>query len=92
MISDGQDNIKCIFVQLAAQRRIYQQYGEVVQLDATHNATDVPMPLYTILVTDNFGVGQPVGFFFVMDETQDNITIGLKQFAEVVKSKQIFFR
>ena len=80
MISDEQDNIKCIFVQLAAQRTIYQQYGEVVELDATHNATDVPMPLYTLLVTKNFGVGKPVRFFFVSDDIQDNITIELKQF------------
>ena len=83
VISDEQGDVTCIFVQLAAQRILYQQYGESVQIDATHGATDVPMPLYTLIVTDNFGVGQPAAFFFVREETTKNISIGLKQFAEV---------
>jgi hypothetical protein len=42
---------------------LYQKYGEVLQLDGTHNITQLAMPLYTLLVQDNFGVGQPVAFF-----------------------------
>ncbi|EFX63020.1 hypothetical protein DAPPUDRAFT_269214 [Daphnia pulex] len=82
VISDEQGDVTCIFVQLAAQRILYQQYGESVQIDATHGATDVPMPLYTLIVTDTFVVGQPVAFVFVREETTENISIGLKQFAE----------
>ncbi|EFX69283.1 hypothetical protein DAPPUDRAFT_258844 [Daphnia pulex] len=82
VIFDEQGDVTCIFVQLAAQRILYQQYGESVQIDATHGATDVPMPLYTLIVTNNFVVGQPVAFFFVREETTENISIGLKQFAE----------
>jgi hypothetical protein len=83
VIFDEQGDVTCIFVQLAAQRILFQQYGEYIQIDATHGATDVPMPLYTLIVTNNFDVCQPVAFFFVREETTENISIGLKQFAEV---------
>ena len=55
--------IRCLYIQFAAQRQLYQKYGEVLQLDGTHNITQLAMPLYTLLVQDNFGVGQPVAFF-----------------------------
>jgi len=32
-------------------------------MDGTHNITQIAMPLYTLLVQDNFGVGQSVAFF-----------------------------
>ncbi|KAK4015353.1 hypothetical protein OUZ56_030334 [Daphnia magna] len=35
--SDEKGEIKCIYVQLSEQRRFYQRYGEVLQLDGTHS-------------------------------------------------------
>ncbi|KAI9553803.1 hypothetical protein GHT06_019071 [Daphnia sinensis] len=61
--SDENGEIKCIFVQLSEQRRFYKRYGEVLQLDGTHSVTNTPMPLYTLIVKENYGVGQPVAFF-----------------------------
>ncbi|KAK4028854.1 hypothetical protein OUZ56_021873 [Daphnia magna] len=78
--TDDKGDIQCIFVQLADQRRLYQKYGEVLQLDGTHNITQLSMPLYTLIVQDNFGVKQPVGFFFVREETEALIAARLKYF------------
>ncbi|KAI9560248.1 hypothetical protein GHT06_014262 [Daphnia sinensis] len=80
--TDDKGDIQCIYVQLADQRRFYQKYGEVLQLDGTHNVTQLSMPLYTLVVQDNFGVGQPVGFFFVREETEALIAMGLKYFCD----------
>jgi hypothetical protein len=74
--------IRCLYIQLAAQRQLYQKYGEVLQLDNTHNITQLAMPLYTLLVQDNFGVGQPVPFFLT-EETEEMIATGLKFFCDV---------
>jgi hypothetical protein len=52
-------------------------------MDGTHNITQIAMPLYTLLVQDNFGVGQPVAFFFVTEETEEMIATGLKFFCDV---------
>lgn len=41
------------------------------------------MPLYTLIVQDNFGVKQPVGFFFVREETEALIAARLKYFCNV---------
>ncbi|KZS05382.1 Uncharacterized protein APZ42_031446 [Daphnia magna] len=80
--SDEKGEIKCIYAQLSEQRRFYQRYGEVLQLDGTHSVTNTPMPLYTLIVKDNYGVGQPVAFFFKREETGATMAIGLKQFCE----------
>ncbi|KZS19612.1 Uncharacterized protein APZ42_013884 [Daphnia magna] len=80
VFTDDKGDIQCIFVQLADQRMLYQKYGKVLQLDGTHNITQLSMPLYTLIVQDNFGVGQPVGFFFVREETEAIIATGLKYF------------
>lgn len=61
--TDDKGEIRCLFIQLAEQRKLYQKYGEVLQLDGTHNITKLAMPLYTLVVQDNFGVGQPDAFF-----------------------------
>ncbi|KAI9565048.1 hypothetical protein GHT06_008795 [Daphnia sinensis] len=67
---------------LADQRKFYLKYGEVLQSDGTHNITQLSVPLYTLMVQDNFGVGQPVGFFFVQEETETLIATGLKYFCD----------
>ena len=41
------------------------------------------MPMYTLLVEDNFGKGQPVAFYFVRDANTASIRQGLQIFSEV---------
>ena len=42
------------------------------------------MVLYSVLVEDNFGVGQPVAYFFIRDENTQMIMMGLEYFAKVL--------
>lgn len=59
-------------------------YGGVLLLDGTYNVVEIfSLPLYTLLAVDNFGVGQPVAYFFVRDETAEGIGMGLKNFCDV---------
>jgi hypothetical protein len=40
--------------------------------------------LYTIIVKDNFGIGQPVCYFFVREEIRERIKLGLTYVPKVV--------
>lgn len=82
-IVDENDEVSLIFIQLREQRELYQKYGEMIQIDGTYKVVKVAMPLYSVVVEDNFGVGQPVGYMFVRDENAENIKAALKIFAEV---------
>lgn len=81
--SNDKSEIVCVYIQLAEQRRFYKKYGEVIQMDAMHNITSTPMPLYTLIAVDNYGIEQPVAFFFVRHENAETISMGLKHFSEV---------
>lgn len=80
---DDNNVVSSIYVQLAEQRQLYQRFVEMIQIDGTHNTVAIGMPLYTFLIQDNCGVGQPVAFFYVRSETQDMINQGMKLFSEV---------
>ena len=84
----GEDNvISLIFIQRKQQRELYKKYGEVVELDGTYKILKLSMALYTILVEDNYGIGQPVAYFFVKEETTESIMEGLSIFAAVSLKK-----
>lgn len=83
--ADENGVVRCIFIQLASQRKVYQTFGEVLELDGAHKLTKLGMPLYTLMVQDSWGLGQPAAFFFVREETTENIKIGLSALAEVIQ-------
>ena len=56
----GSNDVNLIYIQLPEQIALYQKYGEVILLDATYKVNKLAMSLFTLFVTDNFGVGQPV--------------------------------
>lgn len=78
--TDAEGIVTFIYIQLAEQRKLFERFHETVQLDATHQTNKVGMPLYTLLVQDNFGLGQPVCYFFVKEETKERILAGLRIF------------
>ena len=82
-VLDENREVKMIFIQLREQRELYEKFGELVQLDGTYKMVKCGMALYTILVEDNHGVGQPVCYIFLKEETKDSITAALKEFAQV---------
>ena len=81
--SEKEEEISLIYIQLEEQRNLFKKYGELVQLDATYKINQAGMPLFTLLVVDNYGFGQPVAFFFVKEEKATHVLHGLSIFAEV---------
>lgn len=81
----GEDNvIDIIYVQIQVHRDLYKQFGEIVQLDSTYRTNRTAMPLYTLMVVDNFWVVQPaVAIIFMKDENTQNIQTSLELFAKV---------
>jgi MULE transposase domain len=84
VIHDEHDVITHIFIQLSIQKDLYKKFGHLVQYDGTHRTNKCGMPLYTLLIEDNYGVGQPVWYCFMREETTDSIKLALETFAQVI--------
>lgn len=82
--TDEEGEVNMIYIQLHEQRELFSKFPEVIQLDGTHRTNKVDMPLYTIIVKDNFGIEQTACYFFVREETTERIKFGLTYFAKVV--------
>lgn len=83
VIHDSNDVITHICIQLAIQQDLFVKFGHLVQFDDTHRTNKCCMPLYTLLIEDNFGVGQPVAYCFMKEETSDSIRLALETFSKV---------
>jgi hypothetical protein len=77
------NNINLICVQLSKQKELYRLYGQTLELDGTYCTNVQGMPLYTLLIEDNHGIGQPIYYAWMKQETTDFITLALRTFAEV---------
>lgn len=80
---DDDNNIELICVQLSKQKELYRLYGQTLELDGTYCTNVQGMPLYTLLIEDNHGIGQPIYYAWMKQETTDFITLALRTFAEV---------
>ncbi|KZR98796.1 Uncharacterized protein APZ42_005624, partial [Daphnia magna] len=80
--TDNEGEINLIYIQLQEQVELFSKYPEVIQLDGTHRTNKLGMPLYTIMIKDNYGLGQPACFFFVREETTARIKAGLTYFSK----------
>lgn len=61
-----------IVIQTAAQKSLYKKFGaKGVCADATHGTTGYEFLLSTLLVIDEFGHGQPVGWCLATHETEE---------------------
>lgn len=82
MLENDNHSFQALFFQTDRQRAIFAKYGEMVQLDATYKTNNMRYPLYTLLVEDGHGVGQPVAFGLLAREDQNHIEHFLNYFAE----------
>jgi hypothetical protein len=83
VLRSDENEVSAIFVQLEPQRKIYQKYGTVLELDGTYKTTKAGFALYHLLIHDSNGDGQPVAFFFIKEETTAAISECLQIFTEV---------
>ena len=81
--TDADNEVNMIYIQLREQRELFKCYSEAAQLDGTDRTNQLGMPLYTVLVKDKFGLGQPACYFFVREESKERILSGLQLFAQV---------
>ncbi|XP_047129191.1 uncharacterized protein LOC124809264 [Hydra vulgaris] len=71
-----------LFFQTDIQRTLFYKYGEMIQMDATYKTNNYRYPLFTLLVEDCDGVGQPIAFAIMTSEDQNHIEKFLEYFAE----------
>lgn len=65
-----------------AMQQTFQDYPELLLIDATYKLTDVRMPLYILLVVDGNGESEIVGSFLVSDETRGTISTMIQSFKD----------
>jgi hypothetical protein len=49
------------------------RYGELLQLDSTYKVNKINFPLYTLIIEEDFGLGQAVGHAFLRNEAVNDI-------------------
>jgi hypothetical protein len=92
IVHDENNKVVKIFIQSQEQRKLFKKFGEVVEIDGTYKVDKAGMPLYTIVIEDNFGIGQPICYMFLREETTASIFAGLEFFSKVIllmKTKNI---
>ncbi|KZR99524.1 Uncharacterized protein APZ42_004573, partial [Daphnia magna] len=92
IVHDEDNEVVQIFIQSQEQRELFKKFGEVVEIDGTYKVDKAGMPLYTIVIEDNFGIGQPICYMFLREETTASIFAGLEIFAkhnDVSKTKVV---
>lgn len=83
MTYDAEGLITIIYIQTTRQKELNMRYGELLQLDGTYKVNKINFPLYTLLIEDNFGVGQAVGHAFLRNETVNDVLEFFRCFARV---------
>nr|XP_047125577.1 protein FAR1-RELATED SEQUENCE 5-like [Hydra vulgaris] len=82
-IISGKDNFfEVLFFQTVHQQMLFSKFKEVIQMDATYKTNKMRYSLYTLLIEDNNGLGQPIGFGILAKEDQSHIEKFLKIFSE----------
>ena len=67
---DGKKPVKCIFWQSENMKKLLDDYGSVLFMDATYDCTNRGYALVTISIKDNHDKGKLVGWALVSEETK----------------------
>ena len=65
VFADDQNTVKCVTMQTAHMRTMFDQFPEVILIDATHNTNKAHYKLFSFMVHDALGRGQHVQVSFV---------------------------
>lgn len=84
VVHDENNEVAQILIQTKGQCELFKKFGDLVEIDGTYRVTKTSMPLYTILVEDNFGIDQSICYIFWREETTISINTSLQLFAEVL--------
>ncbi|KZS02854.1 Uncharacterized protein APZ42_034560 [Daphnia magna] len=84
VVHDENNEVAQILIQTKGQCELFKKFGDLVEIDGTYRVTKTSMPLYTILVEDNFGIDRSICYIFWREETTISINTSLQLFAEVL--------
>jgi len=69
VIVDDEQNFQGLFVQDNQMKTVYNDFPEVIMVDATYNLLDLRMPVYLMLAVDANGMSKITAVFLVVSET-----------------------
>jgi hypothetical protein len=85
IVKVGHENgvVNMIMLQHARQRKLFELFGQMLQIDSTYMVAKSKYPLCNLLVRNNFGRGIPVAHAFLRNETKESLMEFLRLFAKV---------
>lgn len=72
-INEDSGKSECLLLMTADMKETFHGFPKVLFLDATYNTNRLMWPLFTFLVEDGHGKGQPVSYVLLPRETNINI-------------------
>ncbi|XP_065648388.1 uncharacterized protein LOC136077945 [Hydra vulgaris] len=74
LVDDDGVTLKGVMWSSSEQLELLSQYGDVILMDSTFKVNSQGFPLFTLLVTDAFGIGQPVAHCLLQREDISSIS------------------
>lgn len=65
-----EENFKCLFYQDRYMQHMFEQFPEIILVDATYKLLELRLPVYLVLVIDGDGLSVVVGVMILGDETK----------------------
>jgi len=82
IVQSDDNKFEALYLQTDDQQRVFAKYGEILQLDVTYKTNNMSYPLFTLVVEDGDGVGQPVALVLIAREDQVHIEQCLNYFGD----------
>ncbi|XP_052123901.1 uncharacterized protein LOC113205304 isoform X1 [Frankliniella occidentalis] len=83
---DKDNNLEYLFIQTSAQRKVMEDFGEVLLLDHTYKINRNRMPVTVLMAMDGHGDGRAVGYAFIANEKSSTIGEVLSAFKTSITS------
>ena len=88
LLVDANNSLQGIYFQKDQWKQTYQQYPEIVFVDATYKLNNLRMPLYVMLVEDGNGESEIICLWFISNEDRDTISRMTQIFKRHIDTRQ----
>ena len=83
-----ENQLKVIYFQDEEMKKAFEQYPEVILVDATYKTNDLRMPPYLILTIDGNGQSEIVAIFLLTEEDESVLTSVVEYSKSTIKVGQ----
>ena len=86
VVLDEENNFKGLFYQDAYMQNMFNQFPELLLVDATYKLLELRMPIYLLMCVDGDGLSEIVAMFILAEETKEVIQASVEIFKKLNSS------